>query len=49
MDNFITEQEKFWAGQFGDEYIARNIVNKLLTSNINFLLKALQNTSLIND
>lgn len=32
--NFKTEQEKFWAGEFGDEYISRNRDAWLLASNI---------------
>jgi hypothetical protein len=23
---FTTEQEQFWAGEFGDEYIIRNVI-----------------------
>jgi pseudaminic acid biosynthesis-associated methylase len=30
----MTEQEKFWAGNFGDEYTGRNIGNKLIENNI---------------
>lgn len=37
---FKTEQEKFWAGEFGDEYIDRNKSQEYLSSNINFLTKA---------
>ncbi len=36
MSNFKTEQEEFWAGNFGDEYIGRNIQNNLLLQNIKF-------------
>ena len=38
---FSTEQEKFWAGQFGTEYIQRNKDPKLLASNVAFFAKAL--------
>lgn len=31
-DNFKTEQEQFWAGDFGDEYIKRNNDDRLLAS-----------------
>lgn len=31
-----TEQEEFWAGQFGDEYIGRNHGEELLASKIGF-------------
>lgn len=33
MNSFQTEQEKFWAGEFGDEYISRNKDAWLLASN----------------
>jgi len=38
---FKTEQEDFWAGQFGNEYILRNQGEKLLASNLYFFSKAL--------
>lgn len=34
MSNYKTEQEQFWAGEFGDEYISRNQDKELLASNI---------------
>jgi len=34
--NYQTEQENFWAGSFGDEYIARNIGDEYLASNLHF-------------
>jgi pseudaminic acid biosynthesis-associated methylase len=39
---FKTEQEEFWAGEFGSEYIGRNDGAQLLASNINFFSKALK-------
>ncbi len=39
---FETDQEKFWAGKFGTEYIARNNSQKLLAANLNFFSKALR-------
>ena len=39
--NFTTEQEEFWAGKFGSDYIERNKGKKLLASNLNFFVKAL--------
>lgn len=33
MNSFQTEQEKFWAGEFGNEYISRNEDTWLLASN----------------
>jgi spore coat polysaccharide biosynthesis protein SpsF len=38
--NFKTEQEAFWAGAFGDEYINRNKSEEYLASNLNFFSKA---------
>ena len=38
---FKTEQEKFWAGDFGTEYIQRNQGDVLLASNLDFFVKAL--------
>tara|TARA_Y100001970_G_C14115145_1_gene793135 strand:- start:42 stop:662 length:621 start_codon:yes stop_codon:yes gene_type:complete len=46
---FKTDQENFWSGQFGDDYIKRNQNNDLLTSNINFFINALQRAKEIND
>jgi spore coat polysaccharide biosynthesis protein SpsF len=41
---FKTEQEAFWAGNFGTEYIQRNQGNQLLASNLNFFVNALRAT-----
>lgn len=38
---YKTEQEAFWAGEFGTEYIQRNKGRELLASNIAFFSKAL--------
>jgi spore coat polysaccharide biosynthesis protein SpsF len=35
MQNFKTEQEAFWAGNFGNDYISRNDSKKLLAANLN--------------
>lgn len=40
--NYKTEQEAFWAGEFGDDYIERNKSQRLLASNLNFFSKALK-------
>jgi spore coat polysaccharide biosynthesis protein SpsF len=40
--NFMTEQEAFWAGDFGKEYTNRNDGDKLIATNIAFFSKALQ-------
>lgn len=37
---FKTEQENFWAGVFGEEYISRNKSEEYLASNLNFFSKA---------
>ena len=39
---FKTEQEKFWAGEFGTEYMQRNQGEALLASNLDFFAKALR-------
>ncbi|WP_259017021.1 pseudaminic acid biosynthesis-associated methylase [Emticicia fluvialis] len=39
--NYITPQEEFWAGSFGNEYIQRNQSQEYLASNLNFFVKAL--------
>ena len=44
---FSTEQEEFWAGQFGVEYIERNKSNQLLASNLQFFSKALNHIGAI--
>lgn len=42
MNLFKTEQEKFWSGKFGTEYIQRNQGDALLASNLDFFAKALR-------
>lgn len=39
--NFQTDQETFWAGQFGEAYIERNQGDALLASNLDFFSKSL--------
>lgn len=39
--NYKTEQEAFWANEFGEDYIGRNNSKELLASNLNFFSKAL--------
>jgi pseudaminic acid biosynthesis-associated methylase len=39
--NFKTEQEAFWHGQFGDDYIARNKSDQLLAANLALFSRAL--------
>lgn len=40
--DFRTEQEAFWAGAFGTEYIRRNESSQLLASNLHFFSQALR-------
>lgn len=47
MSQFKTEQESFWAGEFGDSYIERNKSNQLLASNVAFFAEILQHTNSI--
>jgi pseudaminic acid biosynthesis-associated methylase len=42
IPTFSTEQEGFWAGNFGTEYIQRNQGDALLASNLDFFSKALR-------
>ena len=42
---FKTEQEAFWAGSFGSEYISRNRGAELLASNLAFFNTALRSAS----
>ncbi len=43
METFRTEQESFWAGQFGDEYVARNQGGAWVASNTALFSKILEN------
>ncbi len=40
----LTEQEDFWKGQFGDDYINRNDGSKLLASKIHYFASIFKNT-----
>ena len=40
---FKTEQEKFWAGDFGNEYTIRNDSDNVVAANISLFTKAFQN------
>lgn len=42
MSEFKTEQEAFWAGEFGEDYIGRNEGAQLLASNLNYFSNALR-------
>jgi spore coat polysaccharide biosynthesis protein SpsF len=43
--HYKTEQEAFWAGQFGKDYIARNQSEQLLAGNLAFFAKVLALTN----
>jgi len=40
--SYETEQEEFWAGEFGTEYIARNQGDEMLATNLHFFDRALR-------
>ena len=42
MRSYETDQERFWAGDFGKNYIERNNGKELLASNINFFSESLR-------
>lgn len=44
MKSYKTEQEKFWAGAFGTDYINRNQSHQLIASNISLFSKIISRT-----
>ena len=42
----MNEQEQFWAEEFGDEYLSRNMSQELLAANMNLFSKIFQRTSI---
>lgn len=44
---FKTEQEQFWAGEFGNDYIARNTPDKWVVNNIAMFAKVFARTGLV--
>lgn len=48
-NNYKTDQENFWAGEFGNDYIERNIGSDFLASNLNFFSTALKQSKNINN
>ncbi len=44
MSSYKTEQEEFWAGQFGDDYTNRNQGSQLMTSNIALFVSIIART-----
>lgn len=49
MEKFKTEQEEFWAGQFGDEYTNRNQGDNIVASNLSLFSTIFSNTNKINN
>lgn len=45
MSEYKTEQEKFWAGNFGEKYVERNTEVELLPANLALFAKILSRTS----
>ena len=41
MQKYVTEQENFWAGEFGNAYIKRNEDDKILAGKTAFFAKIL--------
>ena len=48
MNNYQTEQEKFWAGEFGNTYVQRNQGNDYLSASIALYSEVLKHTNGIN-
>ena len=44
MKQFETEQEKFWAGDFGDSYSQRNSDKKIIAGNVHLFSEIIQKT-----
>ena len=40
IDKYETQQEKFWAGEFGNEYVSRSQGEEIINSNIDFFKKS---------
>ncbi|WP_321417465.1 hypothetical protein [uncultured Desulfobacter sp.] len=47
-NKFQTEQESFWAGKFGSEYISRNKSQQTISSNISLFSRALRMVGPVN-
>ena len=45
MNKYNTQQENFWAGEFGNEYVSRSQGEEIINSNIDFFKKALKKTN----
>ena len=40
INKYTTEQEKFWAGEFGNDYSQRNVGKNWIASNTAFFQKS---------
>lgn len=47
MVKFKTEQERFWAGQFGDQYCGRNCGEKFIADQVDYFSKIFRRTQSI--
>ena len=45
--NYFTEQEAFWAGAFGDGYIARNSDERSIAANVSLFSEALRHAGVV--
>ena len=43
-DHRVTDQEEFWKGEFGDDYIERNNDPKMIASNISLFSEVISRT-----
>jgi pseudaminic acid biosynthesis-associated methylase len=48
MSDYKTEQENFWAGEFGNDYIDRNKSAQLMASNLDYFSSSLKHAANIN-
>ena len=48
MSIYKTEQESFWAGEFGNNYILRNKEKEISASNINLFSNVIKRTTDVN-
>ena len=45
INKYSTQQENFWAGEFGNEYVSRSQGKEILNSNIDFFKRSLKKTN----
>ncbi len=48
MTKFKTEQEEFWAGEFGNSYVDRNNDSQIIASNVHLFSNILSGTNSVN-